>query len=54
MGSVQGELKEIVADHTINVLEKNKDSLECAYKKGKVYEAGLEEQQWGHFIQEIP
>lgn len=45
VGVVQGELKEIIADHTINVLEKNKDNLESGYNKGKVYEAELEEQQ---------
>ena len=45
VGAVHGELKEIIADHTINVIESQKDNLEGSYKKGKVYEAELEEVQ---------
>lgn len=41
----QGELKETIADHTVNVLESKKDDLESGYKKGKVYEAELQGQQ---------
>ena len=37
----QGDLKETIADHTVNVLESKKDDLESGYKKGKIYEAEL-------------